>query len=419
VEQASMDRKQMQALSAAQAGVETYLASLSGATGTEACAPISGTTPGGGSFEVTVTLLDGSGSQLACAGEPVPAAAQLVVTGTAGPAGRAVTRRLQVYVALEPVYAGIDKAIFSDQLLTLSNRLTVNAGVSPGDLYTNGDFTSSNNTSVAGSVYAQGSGTVSNSGSIAGDFWANGAVVLRNNATVGGDVTSSTSTVTLQNSAHVAGNVTAGGAVSAAPGAVDGTVTQYAPQGPPPPEALPRFTWDAQAWQDAGYTVQTFSDCAAAKAFIQGIAAGDYAVRITGTCGLSWGNNSTINVRGNLAIVADGNVSTTNRVTFRAVGATHRLYVMSPYPSAGAPVCAGRGNISFSNLTSLEGLQTFVYTPCTITFANNNTNGWDGQLIGGVVNITNHMTLNFVPVVVPGSDVAGYSGGLGYIREIT
>ena len=94
------------------------------------------------------------------------------------------------------------------------------------------------------------------------------------------------------------------------------------------------------------------------------------------------------------------------------------MYWIVPYPSAGSPNCSTWGGITVSNLTELNNVDTFVYTPCTVNFGNNNTNGWNGQLIGGVVNITNQMDLHFKPLTVPSYQLTGYNPSPNYIREV-
>lgn len=53
-----------------------------------------------------------------------------------------------------------------------------------------------------------------------------------------------------------------------------------------------------------------------------------------------------------------------------------------------------------------------------MTFGNNNANGVNTQLIGGTVNITNQMVLNFDPTLAPLVKVTGYNLGPAYLREI-
>ncbi|HYT79362.1 MAG TPA: hypothetical protein VEQ37_08915, partial [Actinomycetota bacterium] len=78
----------------------------------------------------------------------------------------------------------------------------------------------------------------------------------------------------------------------------------------------------------------------------------------------------------------------------------------------------GNYDINASNNTSFDNLKVFLYTQCTINFGNNNASGFDGQIIGGQVNITNQMVVNFDPILVPGFNKIGYRSDVSYLREI-
>jgi hypothetical protein len=74
--------------------------------------------------------------------------------------------------------------------------------------------------------------------------------------------------------------------------------------------------------------------------------------------------------------------------------------------------------MSASNNTNWNNLKLFVYTQCTINFGNNNANGASAQLIGGTVNLTNQMTVNYYPILVPGFNLIGYNSQPSYLREV-
>ena len=42
----------------------------------------------------------------------------------------------------------------------------------------------------------------------------------------------------------------------------------------------------------------------------------------------------------------------------------------------------------------------------------------NGQIIGGTVNITNQMVMNYVPITAPGFNLTGYDVGISYLREV-
>ncbi len=421
----AFDGNRLSAVTAAETGVDEYLADVDGLAGSALCASRTGTMDStGANYDVTVQLYDAAGSTISCGSAATPATAVVSSVGSDGPAGREVSRRMEASVALTPTYGGFGQAIFADQSLSLGNQLMLQDDVlNDAGIYTNGDLTSTNNVTVEGPVYVQGSATISNSGTFGDGVWANGALSVSNGATVVGQATSSTSSVTLSNNATVQGDARAGSSISLSGSAtVTGSQTPMSPQGPPPQQSFPQLTWDNEiqdAWEDAGYTVNTYTNCATAKAFIDSGPAGSYVVRIAANCALSWSNNSTVNLQGDMAIVTDGTISTSQHVTFNAVGGPFDLFLMVPYPSTGSPDCAAGGTITTSNLTVLNDFQTFVYTPCTVSFANNNSSGWAGQIVGSTVSLTNNMTLQFRPITVPGAVVSGYEAELQSVREVT
>jgi hypothetical protein len=141
-------------------------------------------------------------------------------------------------------------------------------------------------------------------------------------------------------------------------------------------------------------------------------------VRVTPTCALSWGNNSSVDLHGNLAIISDGAISTVNQTTWNSVGGAWTLYLIDPYRT-GLNCASGSYDITVSNNTNFNSpLKMFVYSQCTVNFGNNNAGGVSGQIIGGTVNITNQMTMNYVPILVPGFNLTGYNGNVSYLREI-
>src|SRR3990172_9928642 len=242
------DTRRDQALQAAEAGLGAYTASLQTTTGAAICGPFNGTvtTQPSVSYSVTVVPFDANGMPVACSASTSPASLVATSAGTAGAPPMVVIRRIQTKITLAPL-GGMDKAILSDQYLSIQNNLTVNGyGGNDADVYTNGNYTSSNNITVFGKVYAQGSASISNSGATYAGVWANGPVTLNNNVSVLSDVTSSTSSVSLANSASVLGNARAGTGISLQNQAsIGGQQQPNSPHGPPPSVQLPQLNWDA------------------------------------------------------------------------------------------------------------------------------------------------------------------------------
>jgi hypothetical protein len=418
--QSAADRKRVQSVAAAEAGINwlfSYMQNVSPAAMVCTSSQTLPTTPLAASFQATATLYDSSGSAISCpppAGV-VPAAAEINSVGTVN---GTVPRKMQAKVGLTPVYGSGGYAIYSNSDLVIVNQLTVNGYQSnDANLYTNGNLTMANNSHVFGSAFAQGNLTMSSAAAVNEDVWAHGAVAMSNTSHVFGDATSSVSSVALTNSARIDGNARAGTTITPSSPNVGGLVVENAPQSGPPPQTFPQITFDAAAWLNAGYTPQYFTDCGAAQGFIAGIASGNWAVRINAVCPMVYANNSTVNVRGNLAIITDGSFWTTNQVSFNGTGGTWNVFVIDVY-RPGLDCASGNYNVGTSNNTSWNSMNIYLYSPCALFFGNNNSEGVNGQLIGDLVNVTNNFTMNYRPLTVPGTVITGFSEDIRYLREV-
>jgi hypothetical protein len=460
----SLDRKRTQAIDAAEAGLDSFSSQLTTTNNSSMPCPLTVGAPNESvdlptsppaHFDLYVSFYSTwppkSTPDLTCAqvqGGAVPAAALVKSVGsaTATAAPTMVQRTMESTLHLTPIYGGFNKAIFSDRQLGFGNKFTLNGnGANNGDVYTNGNFTLSNNTLIKGSVYAQGTATIGQ-GVVNADVWAKNAVSLSNGIQVLGNATSSTSSITLDNNSTVFGNAKAGTSVSG--GTINGTITQNSPSGPPPQVTMPKYCWPGcdpqgnpnsdtqQAFIDLGYTIQSYTDCAAAQTDIAnwfGASGGDYVVVVNSAtpCSFDYGGNGTTNVRGNLAIFFTGTAtdsngtatvfSTQSNVTFNGTGANpYQLFIVRSWQSGLCPTNPmPTPNFRVSNSTSFNNLTLFLYTPCRIDFGNNNAGGVNGQIIGGQVNITNQMVMNYVPVIAPAFNLLGYNSGIAYKREIS
>jgi type II secretory pathway pseudopilin PulG len=424
-----VDRDRVLAINAAEAGLDNYMSALVTSPNPPCTSSVDvGSTPVE-HFDVSILLYSswppsGSGQCPLPAGLD-PAGALVTSKGTTLAGAPAISRSMETAIRLTPIYGGLNQAIFSDNQLNLQNKLDVNGNVgNDGDVYTNGDFAMQNNTVISGSVYAQGHAYI-NQGIVKADVWANNYVDLHN-ISVLGKVTSSISYIGLD-TAHVYGDAKAGTAINLSNNSqVDGAMTPNSLSGPPPQVAFPQVTYVKCAWDGTcppdpvggTYTIVNYADCTLAKSFISIPHAGNYAVRISPTCALSW-SNSKLSIAGNLAIITDGSFTLSQQNTWTGVGDKRTLLIIRPY-EAGLPCSPSPSpyDINVSNNTSFNNLQTFVYTQCTINFGNNNASGFDGQIIGGKVNITNQMVVNFKPITVPGFNRLGYRSDVSYLREI-
>src|SRR5438128_220874 len=237
VNSSSSDRKRVDAVDAAEAGIDATLSSFRSVIiaalpcpGDASLTSTLNTTP---VAQYTVTpyyyaTYPATGSPLTCAAaralDPGPAGMLLVSQGTAVLSGSptAVSRTMETEVQLTPMFGGLQQAVFSDKVLNFQNKFTINGNVSnDGDVYTNGNYSMGNNTTIGGSVYAQGYASISQ-GTVKRHIWANSYVDLHN-ISVFGNATSSTSYINLD-SAHVYGNAKAGTTLSLSNNSqVDGT----------------------------------------------------------------------------------------------------------------------------------------------------------------------------------------------------
>jgi len=437
----SVDRKRTQSIAAAEAGIDLTLQSMSGTLLPCTVANSLGTGPTQSSYSVTVTYYNSAGSALTCvpATGPsgTPASASLESTGTTNARGYG-DRVMHALVKITPIInPGFDKAIFADSFLTFNNKTTIQGnGANNANLYTNSTFTCTNNEMIYGDVYTQGDISASNTCSGSGDWWAKGKITATGNGAVGGNVfaagntAGSPGTISMGNTS-VAVNAVAKGTISPTPCGpghqIAGTCSANANPGNPPAEAFPVLDWNATAWTGAGYTVvDEGSNCAKLYTDLAGMATSTTPTSFLTTCTVDWGQQNTWKFNTDVAVWASGGMSTTNKVTIQsASAASHYFHMIVPHDAFGTttPVSCPTGNIKFTNQTTITTLNTFIYTPCAVTFNNNQTEV--GQIYaGGQCTVTNQFTMNFLPIPVPGGAISGgsttaigYTVALMYKRE--
>jgi hypothetical protein len=328
---------------------------------------------------------------------------------------------MQSQVRLSPIYGTFGQAIFSDTGLDLQNHLGVSGNQgNDGDLYTNGNFSCTNNSDIAGSALVQGTVFMSNSCTFDQDVRANLAITMIQSSLVGHDVISSTSSLSMANSTHVNHGVTVGTTCSGCTTSrVTGSVVTGHVSPAPPHLTLPLLDYDPTAWTDAGYTILTYSSCATARTAIKTGWANPTVVRITPACTLGFPGD-TVSMQNNVAVFTDGPITFSNHNTIQSSGSgTPRiLYLIEPTNGISAPDCAATPrDITINNQTEFVSVYLFAYSQCTIDYENNNS-GLGGQVIGGTVHIGNLYDLAFKPIVIPGGVVVGFKQDVAFIREI-
>lgn len=435
----SVDRKRSQAITAAEAGVDSGVLQVQAATLPCMNQGSFDTKPTTSSYVTTYQYYDKTGVEVpGCIGSgvsrtgtptAVPDTVLITSVGTNQSKGFG-DRAMQTYVRLRPIPGNdFNKAIFAKGSLSITNNVSVtNSPGQTADVYAEKDFACSQSLQIAGSLFTQGTATMANTCSIGGDLYAKGAVSMNApQATVGRDAKSSQGNVTVTKGT-VGGKAIAkltaskGGSATVTGGLISG---QTMPD--PPKIDFPQLEWNPADWQADPFhfdNVVIAPSCAQANAAVAALATAGPDTLIQTGCAMSWSNNTTITLARNVAIFSTGGFSTSQRVIFQSNNATQRrLYWIVPYSASSTHPCTGTPapSITTSNQTQFNRLDVMYYTPCNITIANNQAT--TGQIYGGSdVNIANQFTLTYTPVPARGvvNSTAlpiGYAADIVYKRE--
>ena len=436
-DQAAYDRKRVTSIAAAEAGIDRawnlvqFTAPQSLPCGTSVSDAL-GSQPGPATFTIDFTWYK-TGSTGAtepyatgtCPSQQDPPTAALITA--VGETNTSVPRTMQTYVTLTPNYGGFGSAILAVNNTTFNNNFGIlGQSGNDGNIYvTNGNLVINNAVSVYGNVYVHaGSAFMKNNAQINGELWANGNVTLNTPSTVGTNAISSTGYIdtTSDPGGTIGGFAMAGTTIEEPPLLISGSTYEYSPQGAPPTQDFPKLcqvaisgVCPAMPW--TGYTVTSVTTCAAAQAFLDASLTGDQVLWIPSGCAdLVISNNDVVNFSGNLAIVTNGKVTMENKNTWN--GATgKKLFFISNYRSS-LSCSSGAYDITTGNNSNFKNASVLFYSPCTVNL--NNQNDFTGQVLGSTVNILNHFTMQYQPVLVPGLDsVQGFNQNVVYIREVT
>lgn len=474
------DRKRVQAIAAAEAGINAVYSRIQNSTPaqladtTSATSSLCGTNPFTGNmamdptaqYAVTITYYGTyppSGSPLACANlastiaqiqkKNGSFAADITSVGTAVTSStvNSVSRTLQAEVQLQPTTA-FQKAIFSNggfgQNGNLNNVTITGSDGANGNVYTNGDFGCNNGTTIQGSVYAQGTGDLENSCQVVGDLWTGGNITLGGNAkpAVGNDVTSSQGNLTITNPSTVGGSVKVDGTCTGCTGAVAGTVATGSYSAMPPQFAFPPLEWATGTANDyeplftaQGYAVDTSHTCSTLPSTL----AANTVYVLSGSCSFA-GQTFTVPQPSSsgtpdlgVAFIVDGSVSLAQKTTFQNAVSCDPTTTQCPFvsfivPSNDVPgftsavPCpspyntSGAYDISANNNKNLTGLNVFAYTPCNVNF-NNNSSNWYGQIYAGNdANIKNLYTQGYqqFPLLQDQAPIVAFTENIVFLREI-
>jgi hypothetical protein len=338
-EQSSYDRRRVQAIAAAEAGVNWYFSHLQSVPAAEyACSserdlPTTPTTH----FAARVTFYNAAGTAFPCpagsllgSGPGLPSRALIESVGTVT-SNPTPARTVQAYVEITSVgvgaFAGV--SIYSETGLTLPSNVKVfGRSGNDGNLYTNGNVSLKGNDVISGDVTARGTVTIENVAQVKRHVVANGAISMKSGTTVLGNATSSASSITVQqNKLAIVGDARAGTAITAPGSAIGGLRVANSPS-TFPGRTFPAFEYVESAWISQGYSISTFTSCPEAKVFIQGAAATPgtkSVVRILADCDLIWSGDAPV-LRGDLAIISDGSMTVSNNSPWGGDGLLHNVY---------------------------------------------------------------------------------------------
>ena len=421
-EQSAMDRRRVQGVAAAEAGINWYYSHLQSGNATTLQCSQTMTLPGTNStsFSATATYYDAAGTPLTCpmAATTVPDTVLIrsVGTSTGNPTP---SRTLESYVRLVPTSGTPfgDTGVYSNSSIAWpSNVKILGTEASNTDVFVNGNASLSSASVVYGNLYATGSITMRGNAQVRRDAWANTSLSLANAARVLGNGVSSTSSISVKNQAKIGMDATYCTSIQAGSGAVGGLKTKLC-QAAPPVSAFPVFSYVKSDWEAQGYTEVLFSGvsaCTTAQSFIKNLSGSySYVVRITEDCTLTFLSKDLPTLTGNLAIISDGGFTAGNNNKFTGGVGSWTLHMFFGIDNDGAPC-----NVTWGNSGGVLGdVATLVYTPCTISFGSGSTIS-KGQLFGGNVLLKPSFSMNAYPVPVPGFGAGGFKEDVLYLREV-
>ncbi|KQY44072.1 hypothetical protein [Cellulomonas sp. Root137] len=432
-----------------------------------------GTSPSRTTATATVQYFSASGVLLTCGpggsltGGPLASA---VVTATAT-AADGTRRTVQSKVALTPsTTQGSGAAIFAANSIMTTNNFTVTTTLPDTDVdvwVDGGNVNCNSNVQIKGNlIVVNGTVDISNSCRVTGNLWSKKQLTVHQAAPGGlqtvGQSLYVTANASLAAGTRIGGDVVLTGALSGGTPIVGGAIRQgVAPANIPQyvpvklPEVLYRpadwtgfvntgdrqaayRTWvraqaaanGAPSWADAMNPARDQCRVAGASYDANGPLVGPTVPTVFDTTNCAetrFEGGLNIKLRSDMVIFAKSFYSTGDFKVTSADGAQHKFWVIVPdrIPNGIAECSGGAGNIkNDSGSLAIAPITLFMYTPCTID--TNNSTDFYGQLYGGTVQLRNSMTMNYVPIGIPGVVLpstdpissAGYRVDVVFKREI-
>jgi hypothetical protein len=420
-EQSAMDRRRVQGVSAAEAGINWYYSHLQSGSASSFVCSKQMTLTGTPSTSFTAGLYNPTtGAPLICPlSESTLPETVLIRSKGSGVNEPTPARTLESEVRLigEPGGPFGATAIYSNSSISWpANVKILGNEASDTDVYVNGNAAMASASIVYGNLYASGSITLRGNSQVRRDAWANTTVSLSNSSRVLGGATSSTSSISVSQQAKILQDARAGTSISAGSGAIGGLRIPNSPQAAPPVSAFPVYSYVQADWEAEGYTVYEFSGvsaCTTAKNFIKTLSGIGFKilVRILTDCTMTFSKDAPT-VAGSLAIVSDGGMTNGNNTSWVGSGGGN-LHMFFGIDNDGAPC-----DVTWGSSGGVSGdISTLIYTPCTLSFGSNGSIS-KGQLFAGNVSLKPSFTMNYAPVPVPGFGTEVYEEDVLYLREV-
>ncbi len=432
---ASVDRKRIVSIAAAEAGLDTAFSLIKAGTGNRCT--VTGQLPGTGfavgTYSVAVTYYDSSNATVSC--DPTTGPASGVVSATLQSTGSTVnaaysgaalvlgSRKLTARLAIvESTSSGAaPTALFSEASLTVSGGGLIydtdgNAATSLATVYTNGNFYCTNGgTEIVGAVQApKGTGTMDGGCIVRGDLTASGLVYINNSGTsVDGSVYSTANSLSMEGGSVVKGNAKVNGTITLnnSGTAIYGTQTQGAATSSFPDlrQPFPYQWYDTTVWDAAGFTqkVDVGTSCTNVASYASAAPSTAGAkIAIKGACALG---SATITAKTDVALFLTNGFDGTLTIASDDPSVKRNVYLIVPAGTSAKPTnwtpptsCSTGNTTLQGGTTSASSINLYVYTPCALTVVP--AVDLYGQLFGGALDpgSSSGTVIRFVDVSVPG-----------------
>jgi hypothetical protein len=429
-QQSGNDRRRVDSIAAAEAGIDAYLQYIATAptTGT-ACSLPNGTltaTPPA-TYVVSATYYTGTdaATQIPCSGgvlsgSTAPGAILIHSVGTA--AGR--SRTMEAWYGLVPnstVTTAFTGAVYSYKDATFSGgSAQFSSNTHQGNLYAETGNINLSGSSLIDGVIAARAGTVTLSGSAQGlgDVTAYSTLATSGGVIIWGNGRSSMGAN--NNGAIIKG--TEYWCSSKQGVGLAGTTKECNSTLPTDQGGFPYFSWtDFQAnnakFHEGAYTIQSFNtgsnnDCTNAHNYIMTGPTGNNAVYIGTNCTLNFPGGA-IPVNGNIAVVSVGSLNLSGGSYFNPPNSNTGFHLRLEFNiNSTAPACTSNG-IAFSGGSSTgAGVQAELRTPCYANFSGGSFSG-TGSVLAGNVNFSGGSSIN----AMPSEDGTHIVNGSGFIEK--